>query len=484
MASLWTFTLLCGLLTDTLVQATLSPPVLLNLGPEVIKEKLTQELQDHGATAILQQLPLLRAMKEKPASGIPLLGSLVDTVLSKIIWLKVTSANILQMQVQASAANQELMVNIPLDMVAGFNTPLVKTIVKLQMQTEIQAVIRVETSKEGPTRHILSNCSTSPGSLRLTLLYKLSILVNILADKVIELLAPALPQLVKNELCPVIELAFNDMYADLLKMVKVPISLSPDRLEFDLLSPAIKDNAIQFNLVAKLLDSKGTVNKYFNNSVASLTIPTLGSTPFSLIVRQDVVNAVVAALVPPEEIIILLDYVLPELARELKARIRVINEKAADQLGPTQIVKIRTQETPKLLLSQDSATVAQLIVLEVFATNEALHPFFTLGIEASSEAQFYTKGDLLMLNFNNLRCNRIQLMNWAIGWFKPEPLTNIITEILLSTLLPNQNGKLRPGVPVSIVKDLGFEAASCSLIKNALVVTPASSQMLDSPLSQ
>ncbi|XP_053430579.1 BPI fold-containing family B member 1 [Nycticebus coucang] len=484
MASLWTFTLLCGLLTDTLVQATLSPPVVLNLGPEVIKEKLTQELKDHGATAILQQLPLLRAMKEKPAGGIPVLGSLLKTVLNKIIWLNVTSANILQMQVQASAANQELKVNIPLDMVAGFNTPLVKTIVKLQMETEIQAVIRVETSKEGPTRHVLSDCSTSPGSLRLTLLYKLSFLVNALADKVIQLLAPALPQLVKSQLCPVIELAFNDMYADLLQMVKVPISLSPDRLEFDLLSPAIKDDAIQFNLVAKLLDSKGMINKYFNNSMASLTMPTLDNTQFSLIIRQDVVNAVVAALIPPQEIIILLDYVLPELAHQLKAGIRVIDEKAAEQLGPTQIVKIRTQETPKLLLSQGSAKVAQLIVLEVFATNEALHPLFTLGIEASSEAQFYTKGDLLMLNFNNLRCDRIQLMNWAISWFETEPLRNIITEILLSTLLPNQNGKLRPGVPVSIVKDLGFEAASCSLIKNALVVTPASSQTLSSPVSQ
>lgn len=57
---------------------------------------------------------------------------------------------------------------------------------------------------------------------------------------------------------------------------------------------------------------------------------------------------------------------------------------AADQLGPTQLVKILTQETPELLLEEGSAKVAQLIVLEVFATNEAHRPFFTLGIVSST----------------------------------------------------------------------------------------------------
>lgn len=57
---------------------------------------------------------------------------------------------------------------------------------------------------------------------------------------------------------------------------------------------------------------------------------------------------------------------------------------AANQLGPTQMVKILTRETPELLLDQGSAKVAQLIVLEVFATNEAHYPFFTLGIVSST----------------------------------------------------------------------------------------------------
>lgn len=56
---------------------------------------------------------------------------------------------------------------------------------------------------------------------------------------------------------------------------------------------------------------------------------------------------------------------------------------AANQLGRTQIVKILTQDTPELLVDQGHAKVAQLIMLEVFATNEAYRPFFTLGIVSS-----------------------------------------------------------------------------------------------------
>ncbi|XP_012610524.2 BPI fold-containing family B member 1 [Microcebus murinus] len=472
MASPGVFTLLCGLLAATLVRATLKPPVVLNLRAEVIREKLTQALEAHGATAVLQQLPLHSAMREKPAG---VLSSLVDTVLRNIVWLKVTSASILQLQVHTSANAQELVVKIPMDMVAGFNTPLVKTIVQLHLESEAQATVRLQTGASGPARLVLRDCATSPGSLRISLLHKVSFLVNPLANMVMKLLVPALPKLVKSQLCPVIELAFNDMYAELLEIIRVPVSLGPERLEFDVLSPAIQDNAVQFNLGARLLDSEGKVTKWFNNSAASLTMPSPNSAPFSLVVRQDVVNAAVAALLPTEELVILLDYVLPELARELKSSIRVISEKAADQLGPTQIVKIVTQDTPELLLSHCSAKVAQQIVLDLFPTSEAYRPFFTLGIEASSEAQFYAEGDRLMLNLNELRSERIHLMNWDINRFEPEVLKNITTDILISVLLPNENGKLRPGIPVRMVKALGFEAAACSLTKDALVITPASS---------
>ena len=58
------------------------------------------------------------------------------------------------------------------------------------------------------------------------------------------------------------------------------------------------------------MNSQGNVTKWFKESAVSLTVPALDNTPFSLTVRQDVVNAAVAALLPQEELVVLLDYVV------------------------------------------------------------------------------------------------------------------------------------------------------------------------------
>ncbi|KAK2504436.1 hypothetical protein MC885_016586 [Smutsia gigantea] len=432
MASPWLFAFLCGLLTAPLAGATLNAPAVLSLSSEIVKEKLTQELKNSDATQILQQLPLLSEIQKEPASDYPILGNLVNYLLNHILWMKVTSANILQLQVQPSANGQELVVKVPLSMVAGFNTPIIKTIVEMNMKTEIQANIQVQASESGRPRLVLTK-------------------------DVMNLLMPALPKLVKAQLCPVIQKAFEDSREDLLGLVNVPVALGSDHLEFDILSPAIKDNFIQLNLGVKLLDSQGKVTQWFNESAASLTMPTVVSAPFSLAIRQDVVNTAVGVLLPPGELMVLLNYVLPELAQQLKTSVKAINDTAAEQLGPTQIVKIVIQETPDLFLAQGSAMVVQLIVLELFATNEVSHPFFTLGIEASSEAQFYTKGDQLMLNLNEIStssscpghgaglCPSEEQLGGLQGdsassFSQPDLLKDIITQILTSVLLPNENG--------------------------------------------
>ncbi|XP_047397394.1 BPI fold-containing family B member 1 [Sciurus carolinensis] len=476
MATLWTctLTLLCGFLAATMAQATFSTPAVLILGPEVIKERLTQELQDHNATAVLQQLPLLSAMRESSRRSF-LLSGLLDTILRHVVWLKITSAAIPQLQLQPSAQDQELVVKIPLDLVAGLNTPLVKSVVELHMQSEVQAHVTATASPAGPALLVLSDCFNSQGSLRISLLRKLSFSTNLVVKQVTSLLMPALPRLVKTQLCPVIQGAFEDTYAGFLRLVRVPIPLSPGDLLFDLLSSAIEDNAIQLNLQAKLLDSQREVTHWLNDTSASLAVPALGSAPFTFVLRQDVLNAVVAALFPPEKLAVPLDYVLPDLAGELKSGIKGINEQAAGKLDRTQLLKLQTRKTPQLLLSRAGAQATQLIVLDLFPTNKAQRPLFTLGIEAKSEAQFYPQGDRLALNFNNISIDRIKLMNSDMKLFNPELLKDTLSRILESTLLSTENGKLRAGIPMSMVKALGYESVTLSLTTDALVLTPADS---------
>ncbi|EPY85041.1 long palate, lung and nasal epithelium carcinoma-associated protein 1-like protein [Camelus ferus] len=368
MASPRTFIFLCGLMAANLVGANFSPPAVLSLSPEVIKEKLAEKLKNRDAVNTLQQLPLLSTIHNEPASGI--ISRLVKSVLKHITQLNITSASILQLQVQPGAKDQELIVKVPLDLVAAFNMPLLKSFMEMHMQLEVETIIQVETSKAGHSHLVLSNCSDIRRSLHINLLKKYSFQVNSLANKFINLLAPALPKLVKSELCPVVKAAFEDMRVDFLNL-------------------------------AKLLNSEGKVTKWFNVSLVSLRMPTLYNVPFSLTMRKDVVKAAVAALLPPEEFMVLLESVLPDLDHLLKSSIKVISEKAADQLGPKQTVKILIQGTLDLLLDQNIARVAQEIVLLIFTTSEAKRPLLTLGI--------------------------------------PDILKNIITKILMSVLLPHEN---------------------------------------------
>uniref|UniRef100_A0A8B9WKM0 BPI fold containing family B member 1 n=1 Tax=Bos mutus grunniens TaxID=30521 RepID=A0A8B9WKM0_BOSMU len=415
MAYPWTFTFLCGLLAANLVGATLSPPVVLSLSTEVIKQMLAQKLKNHDVTNTLQQLPLLTAMEEKSSRGI--FGNLVKSILKHILWMKVTSASIGQLQVQPLANGRQLMVKAPLDIVAGFNVPLFKTVVELHVEVEAQAIIHVETREKDHARLVLSECSNTGGSLRISLLHKLSFLLKCLADKVISLLTPALPKLVESELCPVLKAGFEDMRGELLNLTKVPMSLNSEHLKLDFISPVIDHSVVHLILGARLFNSEGKVTKLFNVAGDSLNLPTLNQTTFRLTVRKDVAVAIIAALLHSGKLTVLLDYVLPEVARQLRSRIRVIDETAAAQLGPTQIVKIMSQTTPMLILDQGNAKVAQLIVLEIFATDKDSRPLFTLGIEASSDIQFYVEDGLLVFSFNEIRADRIHLMNSDIGVF-------------------------------------------------------------------
>ncbi|XP_012583556.1 PREDICTED: BPI fold-containing family B member 1 [Condylura cristata] len=471
----WTLTLLSTLLAAPLAGATMNPPAVLSLSSEVIQERLMQKLRDHEASNVLQQLPLLSAIQKKPAGVMPTFNNMVNFVLKYIVWIKVTSANILQLQVQPSVNNQELVVKIPLDMTASFNTPLVKTLVQLRMESEVQITIRVENWGKARSHLVLRDCFNMQDSLHIGVLQKISFLIRTLADKVINLLTPVLPRLVNEHLCPVINEAFEDMQNDLLGLVKAPVAVMSNHLEFDLLSPAIKGNSVQLNMKAKMLDSQGKVTKQFNESAPSMTMPAVNNARVSLTVRQDLLNAAVAVLIPPEEVMVLFDYMFPELALWLKSSIKLINEKAANQLEHTQVVKVYSHKTPELILNQGRATVAQLIMLEVYATNQIRRPFFTLGIEASSDAHFSMEGDQVILKVNNIRCDRIHLLNSGLGLFNPELLKDITTEILVTVLLPHENGKLKAGVPVSMVKALGLKEMTCFLTKDALVVTSVSS---------
>ncbi|XP_043836726.1 BPI fold-containing family B member 1 [Dromiciops gliroides] len=468
----WGLVFLWGFLMMPPAQAEPRGQAVLNIGPEILNKVFFQELKNQDVIEILKNLPLYEAMKKNQVSSIPLIGDLVSSFLKQIVWLRVTEASIPKLAFQLSEKGH-LQIRIPMDMVAGLNTIISKKLIELHMEVAIIAEVSTVTDVPGNSHVVLSQCTDIPSNLRIELLQTFSFAINILANKVIDALMPTLPTLVKREVCPVIERAFKSMTSKINIWATLPVPIGSNFMDFEVLSSSIVDNTFQLDLNAQLLDMGGKLMKVFNDSQGSLTVPKMDGLKFNFIVRQDVVSAAIGALLPPKELAVLLDSVLPELARELKSILNNINPTASEQLGPTQIVKIFTQEPPEIILKVGSARVLQLIVFEVFATNQATRPLFTLGIETSSDGQFYTEESRLYLNIKGISSDHIYLMNSGTGLFSPELLGSVINEILLSVLLPNQNGVLRDGISLSAFREYGFDEAKVIPIQGALLITPA-----------
>ncbi|KAM9063080.1 BPI fold-containing family B member 1 [Sarcophilus harrisii] len=468
----WGMVLIWGLLTISLAQATPRGQAVLVVGPEVFNKAFHQELMNQDTIKILKTLPLYEAMEKNQVNSFPLIGGLVNNFLKQIIWLKVTEASIPHVAFQISEGHH-LQIRIPLDMVAGFNTIISPKLIELHVEIDVIADVHTVIDQQGPSHLVLRHCTNSPNNLRISLLQKFSFAINILANKIIDALMPTLPSLVKNEICPIIEKSFTSVTSKIYTWSTLPVPIGSNFLSFDVLSFSVVDTNFQLDLNAKLRDRGGKLIKVFKDTEGQLVMPSLNNFDFSFIVRQEVVKAAIGALIPFQELTVLLDSVLPDVARHLKSILNKINPKASAQLKQTQMVKIFPEEPPEIILKAGSVRVAHMIVLEVFGTNQETRPLFTLGIEASSEGQFYTEGDRLFFNLKGISSDHIHLMNSGSGLFSPELMGSVINEILTSVLLPNENGIFRKGIALSILKDMGFNEAKVIPIQGALLITPA-----------
>ncbi|XP_078005209.1 BPI fold-containing family B member 1 [Phascolarctos cinereus] len=463
----WGLALLWGLLVISLAQASPKGQAILSIGPEVINKVFSQELINQNAIQILKDLPLYEAMRKNQFSEMPLIGGVISGFLKQIAWLKVTEAAIPQLAFQLPEQGH-LQIWIPLDMVATLNTIIMNKLIELHMEIDVIAEIHTKTDYQGNSHVVLGQCTNSPNNLHVTLLQKFSFAINFFASQVIDVLMPALPMLVKNDVCPVIEKAFKSMTSKIYAWSTLLVPIGSSSLGFEVLSSSVVDSNFELDLKVKFQDPAGKLIKVFNDSLSSLTLSRLDDFGLNFIVRQNVVNTIIEALLPSGELTVLLDSVFPELAHQLKSVLNQINTKASVQLGPTQIVKIFTRHHPHICLKAGSASVAQLVVFQVFATNQATQPLFTLSIEARSEGQFYTKGNRLFLNLSGISSDQIQLMSSETGLFSPELMGNVINEILLAVLLPNQNGLLRYGISLSHFKNFGYDEMKVTPIQGAL----------------
>ncbi|XP_056667917.1 BPI fold-containing family B member 1 isoform X2 [Monodelphis domestica] len=414
----WGLALLWGFLIMSSVQAEPEGQGLLNISPKLLKKIFLQEFDNQDTIQTLKDLPLYDAMKNNYMTNIPVIGNVVGNIMTQIIGLQVNTVNIKNLDLKFTESDR-LRIKIPFDMVAGLNLAITDKLIEMRIESDIIAEIRTVIGDMGQSHLVFSYSTESLSNLQISLLQKFSFTVNYVANSVIELLLPALPKLLKKEICPVVQKSIVNMADKIENWPTLPMPFGQKYLTFEVLKSSLVDNSFQLDLNAKLLGPGGKLIKVFNESKSEVSqkIPKVGAFDFSFVIRQDVVNAIFEALLPPEELMVLLDTVLPEIARQLKSVLNKINPTAHGQLESTQIVKLLNQEFPQIILKPGSVKLSQLVVFEVFPNNRENVPLFTLAIETSSDGQFFTEGNKLFFNLLRISTDRIHLMNSSTGMF-------------------------------------------------------------------
>ncbi|XP_007932916.1 BPI fold-containing family A member 1 [Orycteropus afer afer] len=208
----------CGLLAQTKAQlgdllqlpAPAVPSVPTDLPGSLIKD-LTNELLSGNIMGVLNSLPLLDSLKPKGDNSGGLLGGLLGTVtsvipvLSDLIDVTVTDPQLLELGLVQSLDGHRLYVTIPLGLVLNVKTPIVGSLVKLDVKLNLTVELLVVRDNQGKSHLVVGDCTHSPGSLKISLLNGTgSLPVQNLVDSLTGVLDKVLPELVQGKVCPLV----------------------------------------------------------------------------------------------------------------------------------------------------------------------------------------------------------------------------------------------------------------------------------------
>uniref|UniRef100_A0A8D2ANM2 BPI fold-containing family A member 1 n=1 Tax=Sciurus vulgaris TaxID=55149 RepID=A0A8D2ANM2_SCIVU len=172
---------------------------------------LSNGLLSGGLLSTLENLPLLDILKTGGGTSGGLLGGLLGKltssipILNNILYIKVTNPQLLELGLVQSPDGHRLYVTIPLGMILKVNTPLVGSLLELDVKLNITADLTFVKDRQGRLHLVLGDCTHSPGSLRISLLNGVASLpVQDLVDTLTGILNKVLPELVQGKVCPLV----------------------------------------------------------------------------------------------------------------------------------------------------------------------------------------------------------------------------------------------------------------------------------------
>ncbi|XP_004697984.1 BPI fold-containing family A member 1 [Echinops telfairi] len=179
--------------------------------PAHLTSALTNGLLSGDLLGILQNLPLLDMLKAKGDNSGSLVGGLLGKVtsviplLNNLIEVKVTDPQLLELGLVQSPDGHRLYATIPLGLVLNVKTPMVGSLLRLDVKLNITAELLAVRNEEGNLHLVLGDCTHSPGSLKISLLDGIAPLpIQSIVDSLTAVLNNVLPELVQSKVCPLI----------------------------------------------------------------------------------------------------------------------------------------------------------------------------------------------------------------------------------------------------------------------------------------
>ncbi|KAM5176023.1 BPI fold-containing family A member 1-like [Callospermophilus lateralis] len=175
-----------------------------------LRNALSKGLLFGGLLDIVENLPILDILKTGGGTSgglVGLFGKLTSSlpILNNILYIKVTSPQLLELGLVQTPDGHRLYVTIPLGLILKVNTGLVGSLLELDVKLNITAELLVERDSEGKSHLVLGDCTHSPGSLRISLLNGIASLpIQDLVDNLTGILNKVLPELVQGKVCPLV----------------------------------------------------------------------------------------------------------------------------------------------------------------------------------------------------------------------------------------------------------------------------------------
>ncbi|XP_058418162.1 BPI fold-containing family A member 1 [Diceros bicornis minor] len=219
----------CGLLAQTtaLQEALPSPSdqtlpwsVTLTLAPSPrdlagsLTSALSNGLLSEGLSDTLKNLELSGTLKTGGVTPKSLFGAMLGKMtsvipfLSKIINVKITNPQLLELCLKQSPDGRHLYVTIPLSMVINMNIPPFRSLLKLAVKLNITAELLAMKQKQEDIRLTLGGCVHATGSLQLSVL-----------NRLINRISEMLPNVVQGKVCLLVSAVLSCLDTTLVRAV-------------------------------------------------------------------------------------------------------------------------------------------------------------------------------------------------------------------------------------------------------------------------